>query len=254
MFMSETSELVELVGRAADERLLGDHAASLPATVGRPESLPPPSPARARLVGIGATLTGVTLILGVVLVVAGTIEALSNAAALAIAAIAVGVAFVGTHWGWVHVAEATADSIDRRRNAAVLDRRELWLAQIQPYTRHEVTTSVDDDGSIRIVRSAYRPVRSGDNGFTFVVEVEHEEVRSPDEPSAQVAESAELLRRQAAADTERERQQFQIASDAYEAALLSRDDAEQQKAARRAASEALSEQINSNLRDPPLVE
>jgi hypothetical protein len=238
----------------ADERLLGGDAASLPATVGRPESLPPPSPARGRLVGIGATLTGVTLILGVVLVVAGIVEALSNAVGLGVAAIAVGVVFVATHWGWVHVAELTANSIDGRQNAAVLDRRELWLAQIQPYTRHEVTTSVDDDGSIRIVRVAYRPVRSGDNGFTFVVETEHEEIRSADEPSAQVAESAELLRRRAAADTERERQRFQIASDAYEDALMSRDDAEQQQAARRAASEALSEQINANLRDPPLVE
>jgi hypothetical protein len=36
--------------------------------------------------------------------------------------------------------------------------------------------------------------------------------------------------------------------------MLGRSDERQRIAALRAASEALSEQINSNLRDPPLVE
>jgi len=36
--------------------------------------------------------------------------------------------------------------------------------------------------------------------------------------------------------------------------LIGRADEEQRRLARRAASEALSHQINSNLRDPPLVE
>jgi hypothetical protein len=152
------------------------------------------------------------------------------------------------------VAELTANSIDARRNSVVLDRRRLWLGAIKPYTRYEVTTSVDEDGSIRITRARYQPLPRGENGFTFVREIELEEVHSADEPSATVAERAELLRRQAAADTERERARFEVAADAYETALLSRDDAAQRQAARRAASEALSEQINSNLRDPPLLE
>jgi hypothetical protein len=252
--MGDRSDPVEFVGRSADERLLGEGAQNLPVQVGHPESLPPPSRARRRIVGVGATLTGVTLVLGVALIVFGAVEVISNAIAVAIAALALGVLFVGTHWGWVHVAELSANSIEGRRNSEVLDRRRLWLDTVQPYTRYEITTTVDDDGSIHIVRAVYRPVASGDNGFTFERAVEHEEVRSADEPSAQVAERAEVLRRQAAVDTERERERFQIASDAYEAALLGRDDAEQQQAARRAASQALSEQINANLRDPPLVE
>ncbi len=252
--MSESSDPAQLVGRVADDRLLGDEVANLPAAVGHPESLPLPSRARGRLVGLGATLTGVTLILGIALVVAGVAEAISNAVALAIAAIAFGVFFVGTHWGWVHVAEATANSIERGRNRAVLERRGHWLSTIMPYTRHEITTSVEDDGSIRISRVRYRPETRGERGFTFVREIEHEEVHSGEEPGATVAERAELLRREAAADTERERRLFEAAAEAYESALLNRDDAAQQQAARRAASAALSEQINANLRDPPLAE
>ena len=63
-----------------------------------------------------------------------------------------------------------------------------------------------------------------------------------------------MLRREAAQDTERERERYQIAADAYESALLDDADEQQRLLAQRAASEALSEQINSNLRDPPLVE
>ena len=77
---------------------------------------------------------------------------------------------------------------------------------------------------------------------------------SGEEPGAAVAERAEILRRQAAADTETEHQRYQIAADAYEAVLLDRDDEQQRRDARRAASEALSAQINVKLRDPPLIE
>ena len=69
-----------------------------------------------------------------------------------------------------------------------------------------------------------------------------------------MAERAELLRREAAADTDRERQRYEVAADAYETALLNADDEQERRAARRAASEALSQQINANLRDPPLTE
>ncbi|MBV8710418.1 MAG: hypothetical protein JOY56_01475, partial [Solirubrobacterales bacterium] len=72
--------------------------------------------------------------------------------------------------------------------------------------------------------------------------------------AASVTERAEQLRREAALATERERERYEIAADAYRTALLGRADEEQRRLARRAASEALSGQINSNLREPPLVE
>jgi hypothetical protein len=245
--------LAEFVDRRADERVLTEH--SLPQSVGRPEPMPPPSRARARVVGIGATLTGVTLLIGIALVVAGIVDAIaSSVGALAISAVVVGALLVGTHWGWVHVAEVTGEALEHRRDREVVDRRQLWLEQIQPYTRYDVTTTVDDDGSIRIVRARYEPVAAGERGFTFSRLLELEEVHSAEEPGAAVAERAELLRREAAADTERERHLYEVAADAYETALLNRDDEQQRRAAQRAASEALSEQINANLREPPLTE
>jgi hypothetical protein len=69
-----------------------------------------------------------------------------------------------------------------------------------------------------------------------------------------VTERAELLRRQAAQDTARERERYEAAHDAYEQAMLENADEQERLAAARAASQALSEQINTNLREPPLVE
>lgn len=244
--------LAELVDRRADERLLGER--DLPHSIGRPEPMPPPSRTRGRIVAVGATLTGLTLIIGIALIAGGIAEAVSSAAALAIALIAAGVAFIGTHWGWVHVAEAAGQAIDRRRDSEALDRQRRWLLAVKPYTRYEVTTHVDDDGSIHVVRARYEPSATGQRGFTFTPEVELDEIHSAEEPGAAVAERAELLRRQAAADTERERQRYEIAAEAYEAVLLDRDDEQQRRDARRAASEALSAQINAKLRDPPLIE
>jgi hypothetical protein len=205
-------------------------------------------------VALGATLTGVTLLGGIALIVLGIVLALSSSIGAAAAVLAVGVVLVATHWGWVHVAEATGNAIERRHNREVLERQQLWLERIKPYTRYEVTTSVDDDGSIRIVRTRYEPKPAGEGSFTFSTELEHEEVHSGEEPGATVAERAELLRRRAAADTERERERFEIVADAFQTALMSADDEQQRQAARRAASQALSEQINANLRDPPLTE
>lgn len=244
----------ELLGLTADERLLGEDVEKLPATVGRPEPLPEPSAARGRVVAVGATLTGLSLLLGVALIAAGIVEAIANAVALAIVAIVFGLLLVGTHWGWVHVAEWSGQRGERRRERDVLERRRQWLRSIQPYTRHEVVTSVDDDGSIRIVRLRKTPVPSGERTFTFRPEIESEEVHSADAPGAAVAERAELARRLAAADTKAERELFEMAEFVYETALLRSDDEEQQRLARLVASRALSEQINTNLRDPPLTE
>jgi len=246
-------DLAELVDCRADERVLTE--GSLPPSIGRPEPMPPPSRTRARIVGIGATLTGVTLLIGIALIAVGVVDAIaSSVGALAISAVVVGGLLLGTHWGWVHVAEVTGRALENRRNSEVLDRRRLWLEEIKPYTRYDVTTAVDDDGSIRIVRARYEPVAAGERGFTFSRHAETEEVHSPEEPGAAVAERAELLRREAAADTERERRLYEVAADAYETALLDRDDEQQRLVAQRAASEALSEQINANLREPPLTE
>lgn len=252
--MAETSDPVGLVGREPDERLLSEDVDKLPEVVGRPE-IAPPSRARRRIVGAGATLTGVSLVLGVVLLLVGVIDGIASGIDVAsVLALVVGLVLIATHWGWVHVAEITANSIEGRANADVLARRRRWLAGIEPYTRIEVSTAVEDDGSISISSIRHRPVPIGEHRFTFAREVVHREVHSPDEPAASVTERAEQLRREGALETERERERYEIAAQAYESALMGRADDEQRRLARRAASEALSRQINTNLREPPLVE
>jgi hypothetical protein len=252
--MDELSNPAELVGREPDERLLSEDMDKLPEAVGRPDAAPP-SRARRRVVGAGATLTGVSLVAGVLLVVAGVIDGLASGLDVtSVLALVVGLVLIATHWGWVHVAEITGNSIEGRANADVLARQQQWLAGIDPYTRIEVSTTVEEDGSINIYSVRHRPVPSGDHAFTFVREVAHREVHSPDEPAASVTERAEHLRREAALVTEREHERYEIAADAYQAALMGHADDEQHRLAQRAASEALSRQINTNLREPPLAE
>lgn len=252
--MSDRSDPAELLGYAPDERLLSEDLDKLPQAAGRPETVPA-SRARGRIVATGATLTATSLVVGVLLVLIGVIDAVSSGIDVAaILAVAVGALLAATHWGWVHVAEITANSIEAHGNAEVMDRRRQWLATIEPYTHFEVSTEVQDDGSIAIYSTRHRPVRAGQDHFTFARELEHREVHPPDEPAAAVTERAEILRREAALATERERERYEIAADAYRTALIGREDEEQRRLARRAASEALSRQINSNLRDPPLVE
>lgn len=249
-----TDDAAHLVGREPDERLLSEDLDKLPAAVGRPEAIPT-SRARAPIVGIGATLTGVSLVVGALLIVVGAILGIADGFDLsAVLALVVGAVLVSTHWGWVHVAELTAQRIEGRTDAAIVDRRRQWLATVSPYTHYEVSTSVQDDGSIRIARVRYRPTAAGPGSFTFVREPQSAETLAADEPAAVVSERAEAMRHQAATDTERERERYQAAADAHAAALLERDDSEQRRAAQRAESEALSRQLNENLRDPPLVE
>jgi hypothetical protein len=252
--MAPEADPIDLLGREPDERLLEDDLRQLPSSVGEPELLPD-SPARRRLVGVGATLTGVTLVGGLALIALGLVEAFSGGSAvLTVAALVIGIVLVGTHWGWVHVAELTANTLEARRNASLLNRRQRWLGRIEPYPRWEVSTSATEDGSISIITVCHRPVIRSEGTFTFVREEVARELHSGEEPAAMVAERAELVRRRAATDTERAREQFEAARDAYEQALMVRDDEQQRIAALRAASEALSQQINSNLRDPPLIE
>jgi hypothetical protein len=245
-------EPVELVDRVADERLLNEDAANLPAEVGRPEAIPP-SATRARLVGVGATLTAVTLIVGIGLIAVGVIGAISSAhAALDILAIGLGALLAGTHWGWVHVAEASADALESRRNAPIVARRRQWLQMIEPYTRYEIQAGVTADGSITLDKVDYVPRARAERSFTFERRTHRIAVYSGDDDAAAVASRAEHLRQQAAAETDRERQRFEIAAASRDRAILGREDHQQQVAVRRAAAQALSEQINSHLRNPPL--
>ena len=252
--MTDQPNPAELVGREPDPRLLSEDLENLPEVVGRPESFVP-TRSRGRIVGTGATLTAASLIIGSLLVVVGVIEAVTSGIdALSIATLLVGAVLVITHWGWVHVAEITANSIEGRGNAVVEDRRHQWLATIEPYTHFEIYTRVEEDGSITIYRVAHRPVASGERRFTFERDTEYEEVHPPDEPAAEVTERAELLRRDLIALPLALGVLGGLAADAYEAVLLDDADEQQRRLAQRAASEALSSQINTNLREPPLIE
>jgi hypothetical protein len=248
-----TSEREQLLGRIADEHLLSEQSA-LPAALERPAPILP-SQRRRWIVGVGATLTGATLVGGIALIVAALVGIIASGfGALEVAALVIGIVLVATHWGWVHVAEFTAMTLEGRRERAALERGGRWLAAIEPYTRYEVSTHVGEDGAITIVRTRHRPMPSGEGRFTFVAEVESREVHAPDEPGAIVAERAEGLRRQAALDTDRERQRWSELVGERETEQMRREQEERLKEALRAESQALSERINANLRDPPLEE
>jgi hypothetical protein len=245
---------LDLLGREPDERLLGEDLAQLPVSAGQPPQELPESPARRRVVRAGATMTGATLIGGLALSLLGLVEGLSAGGLAWWLVFVIGIVLVTTHWGWVHVAELTGNRIEAGRSASWRGARQQWLRGVEPYPRWEVGTTVAEDGSITILTVCHRPVVRPEGTYTFVREQVGREVHPADELAATVSERAELLRRQAAADTEEARERFETARHAYEQALLARDDEEQRRAALRAASEALSERINANLRDPPLVE
>jgi hypothetical protein len=250
---SAASQGEQMLGRIADEHLLSEPSA-LPAAFARPAPILP-NQRRRWIVGVGATLTGVTLVGGIALIVAALVGIIASGfGALEIAALAIGIVLVATHWGWVHVAEFTAMTLEGRRERVALERTGRWLAAIEPYTRYEVSTRVGEDGAITIARTRHRPVPSGEGRFTFVAEVEHSEVHSADEPGAVVAERAESMRREAALDTDRERQSWIKLAGERETEEMRREQEERLKEALRAESQALSERINANLRDPPLEE
>jgi hypothetical protein len=244
----------QLIGLVADDGLLSQDPGSLPVAVGRPRAIPSRA-SRGRIVGVGVTLTTITLLGGALLAIVGAAELLfADGGAAAIVALVLGLLLASTHWGWAHVAEVTAEGLDRRGNAGIIDERQEWLRGIAPFTRYEVATTAADDGSITIERVRHRPVRRSDHTFAFERSTELREVHSADEPAAVISERAELLRRQAAADTERERERFQVEADAFERAALADSDDRERLQVQAATSRALSEQINANLREPPLVE
>jgi hypothetical protein len=252
--MAPEVDTLELIGSQADERLLGDDLRHLPASLDQPPQPLPESSTRRQVVRFGAAMTGVTLVGGAGLALLGLIEAIAQGGLVWFVVLVLGIILVVTHWGWVHVAELAGNRIEAGRMSSLEGRRRHWLSEIEPYARWEVVTRPDDDGAITIETLRYRPVASGERRFIFVREVQSREIHSADEPAAAVTERAELLRRQAAAETRQARQLYETAHDAYERVLIAKDDEQQRRAALRAASEALSEQINANLRDPPLTE
>jgi hypothetical protein len=244
----------DFLDQLPDKRLLGDDMASLPEAERRP--LPDVSRRGRRLiVSAGVALTAATLVAGIALLIAGVVDLFAHGfRGLDLVAFIAGGAFVATHWGWIHVAEATAQTIDARRLRAVEAGMAAWLEAVRPYTRFSVSTDVLEDGSIRITRRRHLPVRTGANTFSFASEPELEEVYSADEPGAVIAERAEVLRREAALDTLREEERWEHALESEEAAAFRARSEQERLAAQRAASEALSERVNRHLREPPLIE
>ena len=253
--MSPEPDPAELINRTAAVELLSDRAGLLPDSVGTPPPDPPPSPARRKIVALGATMTGVTLIGGIALTAFGAIEGISSGfGGVAVVALILGILLVSTHWGWVHVAELTANTIESRRDTELDATRQSWLRAIEPYTRYEVTTTAEADGSLTIATVRHRPVATNPGHFSFERAVLDPERHSDDEPTAEIAERAEQRRREAAVMTERERARYTTALDAHERLLLGQQSEQELLRERRAASEALAQQINTNLKDPPLAE
>ena len=252
--MSQDPDPAGLLERAPSDELLADEGRSLPEAVGRPPTISP-TRTRRHLVAAGATMTGITLLGGIALIVLGAIDAFSGGfGSMALVAVILGVALVSTHWGWVHVAEFTSNALEGHRNAEIDTERRAWLGTIEPYTRYEVKTHVEDDGSLTISTVRHQPVPVGDGQFKFVSEVLNSERHSAEEPAAVITERAEHLRREAALRTEQEHTRFLAALEEHEQARLGRQDELDQIRARRAASEALAQQINENLKNPPLTE
>src|SRR5947209_4500421 len=153
--MPRGDDPAELVGLRPDPRLLSEALTAVPDTSGRPVEIPPSS-LRPALVGIGAGLTGLTLVGGIGLILLGLVLLVSDGIGLGAAlAVLVGIVAVSTHWGWVHVAELTSVSLERRGHRELVAGREHWLATIEPYVHYVVRTTVHDDGAIEIVTTRH---------------------------------------------------------------------------------------------------
>lgn len=251
--MAQELEPRQLVGRSADDCLLDPTSPDRPDSLGSPALLAEHH-GRSLLVGLGVALAALTLIGGIALAALGVVELTSQVSVAAFAELWAGILLCATHWGWVHVAAWLNDRRRAERHQPVIDQRRAWLAAIEPYARHEVATHVADDGSLTIEKRCFRPVAVANDRFRFERQTELTETYPADEPAAAIAERAELLRRQAATETARARERYAAAAHGHELAQLRGQDEQEQLAARRATSEALSEQLNTKLREPPLVE
>jgi hypothetical protein len=246
--------IVAFLGVAADRRLLDEDLANLPQVEQRHEPVVL-SRKHDRLVAAGSLLTGTTLVVGSLMLLYGGGEVLfGGGGAFDLVLAVIGLVLVGTHWGWVHVAEYVGLTIDERHRRAAEAGDQGWLATIQPYPRFSVSTTVLSDASTQIQRFRHEPVLITPHTFSFVRHIDAEQTYDVDAPAEVIAAGVESMRRQARLDTDRSRGNWEAASSAYEAALLSADDDQQRLAAQRAAATALSEHINASLLEPPLVE
>lgn len=246
--------MVAFLGVAADRRLLDEDFFNLPDAEQHREPVIL-THKHDRLVAAGSLLTGATLIGGAAMLIFGGWQLLFNGGGVFDVVLAViGIVLAGTHWGWVHVAEYLGLSIDERHQGAADQRRQDWLASIQPYPRFSVSTSVLADASTRVERILHQPVLTAQHTFTFVRETDTEKTYDADTSAEVIAASVETMRRGARLETDRLRELWEAASSAYAATLASAQDEHQQLAAQRAAAKALSEHINASLLEPPLVE
>lgn len=253
--MLDRSEgITRFLGVAADSRLLDQDRFNLPAAE---QSLEPPISRHEhdRLVIAGSTVTGVSLVAGMLLLLYGGSQVLFNGGGVIDVALAVlGILLAATHWGWVHVAEYVGLTIDERHERSAEERQRDWLSSIQPYPRFSVSTLVLDDASTRVERVLHQPVLTPQHMFTFVRKPDAVQLYDADVAAEVLASAVETMRRQARLDTDRLRNLWEAASTAYAAELSDADDEQQRLAAQRAAAAALSEHINASLREPPVVE
>ena len=246
--------MVAFLGVPADRGLLDADLDGLPDGESRPV-LVVRTERHDRLVAAGSVMTAVTLVGGAALAIFGLEQLLFGAGgALAVVLAVIGVLLISTHWGWVHVAEYIGLGIDQRQERSNVAAADAWLRTVSPYQRFAVVTSVLADASIRVERVSYQPVLTPGHTFTFVHSTETVASFDADTPAKVVAERVETLRREARLETDRRRELWEVASSAYDAALLSADDDQQQLAAEHAAALALSQHINASLQEPPLVE
>ena len=250
----DSHDLLGFLGVAADPRLLDADLINLPAAEQRNE--PPMSTQRhERLVTAGSVLTGASLVGGLALLIyAGARLLFAGGGALDALLAAVGLVLGATHWGWVHVAEYAGLTIDARQAQELDADRADWLATVEPYPRFSVTTSVGDDGTMRVRRFLHRPVLTDHDTFTFVCETNVEHVHEAGAPAEVIATDVETMRRQARLSSDRSREQWDAASTAYSAALLGAHDDQERLQAQRSAARALSEHINASLLQAPLAE
>src|SRR5664279_2140813 len=253
--MSDNGQaMVAFLGAPADPELLSEDLDGLVEAPRRPVSVIV-TDTHNRLVTAGSVMTAVTLIGGVVLAIYGAEQLIAGGGgALAAALGAIGILLVGTHWGWVHVAEYLGLGLDERQERGNREREQAWLATVSPYARFTIRTTVMADAAIAVERVTYKPVLTSQRTFTFERVTEPAASFDADTPAHVIADRVETLRRQARLETDRLGELWDAASSAYDAALLDADDDQHQLAARRAAAIALSEHINASLLEPPLVE
>ncbi len=253
--MSDSGDtMVAFLGVPADPELLSEDLDGLPEAALRPVSVVV-TDTHNRLVTAGSVMTAATLIGGVLLAIYGGEQLVAGGGgAVAVALGVVGLLLVGTHWGWVHVAEYVGLGLDERQEHGHREREQGWLATVSPYARFTIRTTVMADASIAVERVTYKPVPTSRHTFTFDRVTEAAATFDPDTPAHVIADRVETLRREARLETDRLSGLWDAASSAYDAALLDADDDQQQLAARRAAAVALSQHINASLLEPPLVE